>query len=85
MLCLVNQNYCERRLSAIGYRLSAIGYLMVVCAVALWALYVDVTLRSSEHEHLLPDFVLSVIGLPTSLLFYSLGRPSWHALVQTAL
>jgi hypothetical protein len=43
------------------------AYLLVVLVAACWAIYIDLTLRHSEREHLLPDLVLFAVTLPSSL------------------
>lgn len=47
-------------------RLLALLYAVVVCAAAIWAWYVDVSLLHVTGEHLLPDIVLLIVSLPTS-------------------
>lgn len=48
------------------------GYLAVVLLAAGWAFYIDSTLLHSQREHLLPDIVLDVVSLPSSLSIFPL-------------
>lgn len=45
----------------------AIVYSIVVGLAATWAIYVDARLLHSGREHLLPDIVLALVTLPSSL------------------
>ena len=70
------------------FKFLAICYSAIVCAIALWAWYVDVTLLDSQREHLLPDILLMFCGLPSSLLLDSVFQ-QWpetfvNGLAQTA-
>ena len=55
------------------------AYLIVVLFAASWALYVDSTLLHSEREHLLPDVLLFVVTLPSSLFVIPLYS-AWPSL-----
>jgi hypothetical protein len=41
-------------------------YLVIVLLAAGWALYTDLTLLSSQREHLAPDILLLIVTLPSS-------------------
>jgi len=65
----------------------ALAYLALATVAAGWALYIDVALFGSQREHLLPDLLLTVCGLPTSLLLdllYSEWPELLNGLAQTA-
>jgi hypothetical protein len=49
----------------------ALLYAICIMVVAIWALSVDITMRDSAHEHLLPDVTLAFLAWPCSIL---LGR-----------
>lgn len=48
------------------FRLVALFYTAAIVLVAIWALYVDVTMLHSGREHLLPDVTLVVLASPSS-------------------
>lgn len=65
----------------------AVAYLAVASVAAGWAWCIDVALSGSQREHLLPDLLLMVCGLPTSLLLdliYSAWPEQFKGLAQTA-
>jgi uncharacterized membrane protein len=45
----------------------AIGYAVLVGSVACWAWWVDIRLIDSPREHLLPDILLALLTLPSSI------------------
>lgn len=66
---------------------AAVAYLGVAGVVVAWAWYIDLSLLGSPREHLLPDLVLMICGLPSSLLLgpiYGQWPGSFNGLAQTA-
>lgn len=67
-------------------KVGASAYLGAAIVIAAWAWYVDWTLLHSQREHLLPDMVLMILGLPSSLLLspiYDQWPRSFTGLAQT--
>jgi hypothetical protein len=59
----------------------------VVGLLALWAWYVDLELQHSEREHLVPDILLAIATMPSSLsgpLLYRLWPDTFTGLYQLA-
>lgn len=63
------------------------GYAALVGLVACWAWWVDIKLLHSVREHLLPDILLALLTLPSSLTadwVYQRWPASFTGLWQTA-
>ena len=48
-------------------RTFSLGYAVLAGLLALWAWWVDIRLLDSEREHLLPDILLALVTMPSSL------------------
>ena len=50
------------------FRALAVMYLIAICLATAWAWYIDIQFFHSNREHLLPDFILAFLALPSSIL-----------------
>lgn len=69
------------------FRVVSFCYGSLIVAIAIWAWYIDVRLLHSEREHLLPDILLAIAGMPSSLTadwVYEAWPKSFVGGVQTA-
>lgn len=66
-------------------RVCTFGYVLLVVAAAGWAWYVDIELLYSPHEHMLPDLVLMLVGLPSTLIALVASSPDWPDLLNLAI
>ena len=68
-------------------RMLTLGYAVLVGLLALWAWWVDIKLLHSEREHLLPNILLALVSMPSSLTMdwvYQRWPASFVGLFQTA-
>jgi hypothetical protein len=49
----------------------ACTYGVFLGGTALWALFVDISMRNSGQEHMGPYFILMFLCMPTSLIMFS--------------
>jgi len=47
-------------------KLCAWAYTLIVALAIVWAWYVDLSMRNSNQEHMLPDVILLILTLPLS-------------------
>jgi hypothetical protein len=50
----------------------ACTYGILLGGTVLWALFVDISMRNSGHEHMGPYFILMFLCMPASLIMFSI-------------